>query len=64
MLILINLYSFIESRDSHLVRTSWAIGVDSWVAVELNGMGLPSTTSPPGLRAVLPLPRRALRSKL
>ncbi|MEM4972024.1 MAG: hypothetical protein QXE01_12330 [Sulfolobales archaeon] len=30
----------------------------SWVAVEPNGMGLPSRFSPPGLGVALPSPRR------
>jgi len=31
----------------------------SWVAVEPNGMGLPSRVDPPGLGAVLPLQSKA-----
>jgi len=44
-------------RDFHLAHTSWVIGVGSWVAVEPNGMGLPSRRDPPGLWA-LPSPPR------
>ena len=39
------------SKDFHLARTSRAIGVGSWAAVEPNGTGLPSTFNPPRLGA-------------
>jgi len=54
---------FVASRDFHLAHTSWVVSVGSWAAVEPNGTGLPSTTSPPGLGAVPPSPRRALRGR-
>jgi hypothetical protein len=60
MLILINLYSFIASRDFHLAHRALATAVDSWVTVEPSGTGLPPTTNPPGLGALLPSPRQAL----
>jgi len=59
MLIIIDLCLFVASRDFHLVHTSRAIGVGSWVAVELNGTKLPSTPSPPRLEAQLPSPKQA-----
>jgi hypothetical protein len=39
------------SKDFHLARTSRAIGVGSWAAIEPNGTGLPSTFNPPRFRA-------------
>jgi len=51
MLILINLCLFAASRDFHLVHTSHGIDVGLWVAVELNCTKLPSTPSPPRLKA-------------
>jgi len=54
----------VSSRDFHLAHRNLGIPVGSWVAVEPNGMGLPFTFSPRRLGAVLPLPRRALRSRL
>jgi len=51
MFILISLYLFVVSRDFRLAYTSHGICVGSWVAVELNGAKLPSTTNPPRLGA-------------
>jgi hypothetical protein len=64
MLILIGSFLFVASRDFHLAHTSRVIGVGSWVVVEPNGTGLPSTFNPPRLRAELPSPRQVLRSRL
>jgi hypothetical protein len=47
-------------RDFHLAHRALATTVGSWVAVEPNGMGLPSTLNPPRLGAELPSPRQAL----
>jgi len=60
MVILISSCLFIASRDFHLAHRDLGIPVGSWVAVEPNGTGLPSTTSPPRLGASLPSPRRGL----
>jgi len=50
----------VASREFHLAHSDLLIAVDSLVAIEPNGMGFPSTLKPPGLGALLPLPRRAL----
>ena len=39
------------SRDFHLAHRALVTTVGSWVAVEPNGTGLPSTFNPPRLRA-------------
>jgi hypothetical protein len=54
----------VSSRDFHLVLRDLGIPMGSWVAVEPNGTGLPSRLSPRRLGALLPSPRRALRSRL
>jgi hypothetical protein len=54
----------VSSRDFHLVHRDLGIPVGSWVAVEPNGMGLPSSVNPLRLGATLPSPRWALRSRL
>jgi len=38
--------------------------VGSWVAVEPNGTGLPSTLNPPRLGALLPSPRRGFQLQI
>jgi hypothetical protein len=48
----------VSSRDFHLTHRDSEIPVGSWVAVEPNGTGLPSTLNPPRLGAVLPSPKR------
>jgi len=50
----------VSSRDFHLAHRALGIPVGSWVAVEPNGTGLPSTLNPPRLGAGLPSPRRRL----
>jgi len=45
---------FIASRDFHLARRGFPYPCGSWVAVELNGTGLPSTFNPAELGALLP----------
>jgi hypothetical protein len=57
MLILIGSCLIVVSRDFHLVHKDLGIPMGSWVAVEPNGTGLPSTFNPPRLRAELPSPR-------
>jgi hypothetical protein len=52
-------FSGVSSRDFHLAHRDFGIPVGSWVAVEPNGTGLPSTFNPPRLRAVLTSPKRA-----
>jgi hypothetical protein len=62
MLILINinyLFLLVASRDFLLAHRDLGISVGSWVAVEPNGTGLPSTFNPPRLGAALPSLRRA-----
>jgi hypothetical protein len=54
----------VSSKDFHLAHRALVTIVGSWVAVEPNGTGLPSTFNPPRLGAVLPSPRRALNSRL
>jgi hypothetical protein len=54
----------VSPRDFHLAHRVLVTTVGSWVAVEPSGMGLPSRFSPLRLGALLPLPRRALRSRL
>jgi hypothetical protein len=41
------------SRDFHLAHSPLDRAVGSWAAVEANGMGLPSTGTPPRLGATL-----------
>jgi len=43
MLILISLFLFVVSRGFHLAHRDLSTSVGSWVAVEPNGTGLPST---------------------
>jgi len=50
----------VSSRDFHLAHRALVATVESWVAVEPNGTGLPSTPSPPRLGALLPSPKRGL----
>ncbi|MEM4558711.1 MAG: hypothetical protein QW208_02015 [Acidilobaceae archaeon] len=52
------------SRDFHLAYVDLGIHVDSWVAVEPNIMGLPSSLSSGKLRAMLLSPPRTLRCRL
>jgi hypothetical protein len=46
----------VRCRDFHLVHRVLGIPVGSWVAVEPNGMGLPSREDPPGLWVLLSMP--------
>ncbi|MEM3984264.1 MAG: hypothetical protein QW630_07065 [Sulfolobales archaeon] len=60
MLTPISLFSFIAvSRGFHLVNADTQIRVGSWVAVEPDGTGLPSSLSLGWLGAMLPSPPRA-----
>jgi len=54
MLVDVGLCSFIASRDFHLTRRGFPYPCGSWVAVEPNGTGLPSTSNPAELGALLP----------
>ncbi len=47
--------------DFHLIHSPFHRAMGSWVAVEPNAMGLPSTSSPAGLGASSPSPCRALK---
>jgi len=63
MLVDMDLFLLVASRDFHLAHSGFLTTVGSWVAVEPNGMGLPSTgKSPRGLGAMLPSPPRALKT--
>jgi len=58
------LYVFVvASREFHLVHRDLGIPVSSWVAIEPNGIRLPSTLNPPKLGAKLPSPRRIPHQK-
>ncbi len=46
-------------RDFHLIHSPFCRAMESWVAVEPNAMGLPSTSSPAELGASPPSPCRA-----
>jgi len=50
----------VSSREFHLAHSGFFTTMGSWVAVEPNGTGLPSTLKPPRLGALLPSPRRVL----
>jgi len=54
----------VSSKDLHLAHRALVATLGSWVAIEPNGTGLPSTFNPPRLGALPPLPRWALRSRL
>jgi len=56
------MFFVVASREFHLARRDLGIPVGSWVAVEPNGTGLPSTLDPHRLGTLLPSPRRTLTS--